>query len=106
MKAYVLKGDRLFEARQFRCAGALHDLLIAIEIFKDLLRCTKRLLENIVNTRQPLDGLVEQHQGHHERSKVARSHAGGLALITHVPEQTDDSECAEEFDQRGSDRLL
>ena len=61
----------MLELGKLRRAGLVADLLVAIQILKDLLRCAQRLLKNIVDAGEPLDGLVQHQQRDYEAGEFA-----------------------------------
>ena len=86
--------------RQFRGAGLFDDLLIAIQILEDFLRRAQRLLEDVVNAGEPLDGFVQHQQRDDEAGEFSGRERVILDLDARVGQQYDDGDGGEEFDQR------
>ena len=71
-EADVVENDGLLEALQRHRAGLLPDRLRRVQVLEDPLRGAERLLEDVVDSGQPLDRLVEQQQGDDEAGELAR----------------------------------
>ncbi len=102
----IVQQDGVLEFAKLRRIGLLDDLLIAIQIFEHFLRRTQGLLKDVVNSGEPLHGLVEHQQCDHEAGELARGQCAALDLDASVGDQADDGESSEAFDERRRERLL
>src|SRR5438105_2514939 len=106
MKTDVVEQDGLLELGKFHRAGLLPDLLIAIQIFEDFLRCPGGLLEDVVNAGEALHWFVQHEKRDDKAGEFSGGHRSTLDVLAGVGEQSDDGDGSEEFDQRRRERLL
>ncbi len=102
MERRALEADRASEPGEPHGTGLAFDAHFVIEILKHLLRRAQRLLENIVDSYQPLQRLEQQQ----ERRQEAHEIAGAHGVAARVSQQRDDGRERDQVDHRRRDRLL
>src|SRR6185437_7231741 len=105
-EAYVFETDFSLEFGQAQRTQLLDDSLAVIEILKYTQRSSQSLLENVVNTGEALDGLIDHQERDHERRETAGAHAACFHLNASVGEQQNNRHGAEQFDERRCHSLL
>ena len=91
----IIEAIACWNLPSFAAPGFSTTLLIAIQVFENLLRRAERLLENVVDAGEALHRLIEHQQRDDEAGEIAGGQCAALDLGARVGEQADDGERAE-----------
>src|ERR1017187_8442402 len=106
VEAGVLEDDVLLKPGELRGAGLIHYGFPMVEVFEDLLRCTECLLEDVIDSHQPLQRFQQHEQRHDESGKGARRKPSALDPDPCVRHQGHNGEGRAEIDHRRGETLL
>ncbi len=104
-ESHILKFDRLVEASERGCVGALFHIVFSVEKGKDRGRSSHRLLKGVVEISKPAQGIVELKEQKNERAEGAYGHVAVFDLVASDPQQQRHGHCSDGVHQRRTDGL-
>src|SRR5579884_552046 len=96
----VFEDDAGLDFGEAHCVWAFSDILLPVQVFKYLERCSNSLLKDVVNIGQAFDRFIKHDERQNKGSKGSGCHAGTLCLAARQPEQQNDAGGSEKLYDR------